>query len=288
MSTTTLLIDADYLCHRAFHSLGDLSYGGNDTGTLFGFLRDLTILKDRFAPDVWVFGFDAGVPLRRAVYPKYKQTRRLKKRKPEEQRAYDSLKKQMRVLRFHLLKSLGFSNVFWQVGYEADDVLAGISEQRQGDVIIVGADHDLYQLIRDKVSVWHPNRYLLVTRKKFRETFGIEPTQWPDVKAIAGCGTDDVQGVKGVGEKTACRFLSGELKKGKKYEDIVSHNHIWERNLRLVRLPYEGLQDFEVRPDQVTDVAWKQMCDQYGFRSLRGMVRWGKRARVRRSSGKSA
>lgn len=276
---TWLVIDAPYLCHRAFHSMGNLSYGEAMTGTLFGFLRDIITLKDLFQPDRFVFCFDAGTSKRREMYPKYKRSRRAKERTPEEQELYQQMQKQMRLLRYEILKGLGFSNVFYQIGYEADDIIGHLCWEDHPQIIIVSCDHDLYQLLSPRVSIWNMPKSQMITYESFRDEFKIEPSQWVDVKAIAGCSTDDIQGIKGVGEITACKFLRGDLKQGQKFIAIVEGTNLWERNLNLVRLPLAGLNKdrLQVRKDQVSQAKWIELCNRYGFQSLKGAVRWGRK-----------
>lgn len=276
---TWLVIDAPYLCHRAFHSMGNLSYGEAMTGTLFGFLREVITLKDLFQPDHFVFCFDAGTSKRREKYPKYKRSRRTKERTPEEQELYQQMQKQMRLLRYEHLKGLGFSNVFYQIGYEADDIIGHLCWEDHPQIIIVSCDHDLYQLLSPRVSIWNVQTSTMLTDESFRAECEIEPSQWVDVKAMAGCSTDDIQGIKGVGEITACKYLRGELKKGVKFDSIVQNDHIWRRNLELVRLPLPGLnpERLQVKKDQVSQSKWVELCNRYGFQSLKGAVRWGRK-----------
>ena len=270
---TWLVIDMNYLCHRAFHSTGNLTYQDVDTGVVFGVIRELIALRDLFNPKRFIFCFDSGKNLRREKYPKYKQGRRKRRREMDEdaRAAYDGMKRQICVLRFDVLKSVGFSNVFWQIGFEADDIIAAITQKRPTSVamIMVGADHDLYQLlVGQSVIMWNINTHKMVNARSFSEEYGVTPSQWADVKAIAGCSSDDVQGVKGVGEKTACKYLNGTLKTGKKFEDIVAKTNIWQRNLELVRLPMEGTVRPVTRPDKVHRAKWAKMCRKYGFKTL--------------------
>ena len=106
--------------------------------------------------------------------------------------------------------------------------------------VIVSTDQDLWQLLSgDRVTVWNPRTKKMLTEQAFRERWGIGPSQWADVKAIAGCPGDGVPGVPGVGEKTAAKFMAGRLKDTTKaYNRVVEANDLWERNLRLVRLSH--------------------------------------------------
>jgi DNA polymerase-1 len=269
---TWLVLDATYLCHRAFHSTGNLTYGDTRTGVLFGFMRDLVVLNELLQPERFVFCFDSHKSIRRKMYAKYKQGRVTKRKEAsdEDKIAYQGMQQQIVQLRSHLLTQLGFSNVFWKTGYEADDVIAGVCLQNTNTkLIVVGSDHDLFQLLTPNVMMWNPNKQKMTTEKSFTELYGITPRQWVDVKAIAGCSGDDVQGIKGVGEKTAIKFLTGKLKmESSAAVKIVMHDSIWRRNLKLVTLPLPGLGGFEVKKDYLSERRWKAVCRRYGMTSL--------------------
>lgn len=269
---TWLVVDSNYVCHRAFHSIGNLTFGDYRTGTLFGFLKTLLELDDLFVPDRHIFCFDAGASKRKAIYPQYKSSRREARQQMDDEarEAYQQMQKQIRLLRFELLDDIGYRNVFCETGYEADDLIASVAHNRPKGVkiIIVGADHDLYQLLAEHVVMFDLKNKRAYDRHSFRQEWGIDPRQWADVKAIAGCSGDDVEGIRGIGEKTAAKFLSGQLKPGKKYSSIVEGNDVWRRNLPLVSLPFEDTPVMRIRSDRVTYAGWKSVCRKYGFKSL--------------------
>jgi DNA polymerase-1 len=94
-------------------------------------------------------------------------------------------------------------------GYEADDVLASLAKkaEKEGyEVRILTADKDLYQLLSDRIHVLHPEGYL-ITPAWLWEKYGLRPDQWADYRALTGDESDNLPGVKGIGEKTARKLL---------------------------------------------------------------------------------
>jgi DNA polymerase-1 len=266
MKTPWLLLDCNYLAWRAFHSMGSLSFKEIQTGVVYGVLREVLSLQETFGTRRIAFCFDRGMLLRKIDYPGYK-ARRTKDKRDEED--HKEVRKQVNLLRTKYLPLIGFRNLFSQSGYEADDVIAGIVEPRPTkNFIVVSSDKDLYQLLSPRVTIWNPHKKERITEGKLREEFGIGPSQWADVKAIAGCVSDEVEGVRGIGEKTAAKFLRGELQTGKQFDLIVKGNSIWRRNLGIVRLPYPGLRDFQLVKDEVTGEGWQAIIDLLGMRSL--------------------
>lgn len=263
---TILLIDAPYLCYRAYFTTGRL-----ENGTIYGFLSALAKLKEKFNPQRIAFCFDGdGMPKRKEIYPPYKENR--KGGGDEEKKL---VRKQIRKLRDSWLKEMGWNNVFHQRGYEADDVIASIVIMGKGhgnEYIIVSADHDLFQLLDDRrVSMYLPQQDKLVDAEGFRKQWGIDGFKWSKVKAIAGCKTDNVPGVGRVGEKTATDYLAGRLS-GKRAElikeKVKDNQELIRFNLRLVRLPYEGTEDFRLKDDEATAKRWREWCSNNKMRSL--------------------
>lgn len=267
-----LVFDGTYLCHRAFHSTGGLEYQGVKTGVLYGFFRDLLSVQELFGTKKIVICFDGPYSLREAQFPGYKSSRRATHDDPEtaacRAELYDSIEK----LRLHYLPKAGFRNIWWVMGYEADDLMATATAEivaRGREVILIAADKDLLQLLSPAVSMWNPIKKQITTDVTFEQEWGISPSQWADVKAIAGCSTDDVDGVQGVGEKTAAKFLSGKLNPtSKAFEKITKANEIWRRNLPLVRLPFDGAPSFRLVNDEVTRESLTSVFNDLGFDSL--------------------
>jgi len=270
-----LLLDVSNLCHRAFHAHGELSYEGRPTAALYGVFKDIVFLKERFDTDRIAFIFDGGYDKRTQLMPRYKQSRRTpsKEMPPEEKAARSALRRQIYGLRINHLPDMGYRNVFLQEGYEADDVIAKLCESHGEDpdkkMIVVSGDSDLLQVIGPRVSVWSPIKKELITAKSFREKWKISPSQWADVKALAGCSSDDIPGIQRIGDITAAKFLAGNLKTtSRAYENIIECNSVWGRNLKLTKLPIEGTMDFELVDNECTSEKWDAVMRSLGMTSL--------------------
>ena len=272
--STTLLIDVSNMAHRAFYTTGSLSFGGDPTGVLYGLFRDIIEFRELFNADRIAFCFDGGWDKRIEVFPQYKSNRIAHRSEllPEDKELRRELRRQIYRLRNGLLNEAGFRNVFWQEGYEADDIIAWIAENHSHDFVIVSTDQDLFQcLVEDRVSMWNPITKRSTTQTSFELKYGVCPMQWSMVKAIAGCDGDGVPGIKGVGEKTAAKWIQGKLKPNSKaYEAIALASEHIKFNLQLVRLPFPGCGPFELNDDDVTKRSWDHVMNSLGMKSLIG------------------
>jgi 5'-3' exonuclease len=274
MKRRFLILDSNYLAHRAKHIFGELSDKGSATGVVYGFLKDILILRERFDTDRFIFCWDYGYNLRYKVYPKYKQNRKPKDYNKDEQEFEDAFQLQVNQLREIYLDTIGYKNIFYQEGYESDDVMAMVCQTLVPDLeegIIVTADKDLLQLIRKNIKWYNPRTKELMSRVKFTKTYGISPRKWAKVKAIAGCTSDNVKGIEGVGDKTALQYLKGNLKKTTKaYKNIkVGWKSVVLRNRPLVELPYKGTKPVRLVEDKVTQKGWDKVTKTLGMRSIR-------------------
>lgn len=289
MAAPTVLVDCNYLSYRAFYSkAGMLSHGGQATGVVYGFMRAVRDFEARWPLCRLAFCWDYGRGLREQKHPWYKESRR-KKRKEEmkdkkKRKMWRDFQQQVDDLRDKHLKRVGYRNVFKADGYEADDVIARLVEQCQEEdpdrkVVIVSGDEDLYQLLRRGVSCFHPKDQTTVTQKGFTNSYGIPPCLWAKVKAIAGCKGDDVPGVRGIGEKKASLFVSGNdglpAADRKKINAFLGSDE-YKRNLRLVKLPYKDCPSFEFRKDKVNINGWNELMAEIGANSLKqSTTPWG-------------
>lgn len=181
---------------------------------------------------------------------------------------------QMKMLRRQYLPTIGYKNIFVQKGYEADDIIASIcfNLSMLDKAIIISSDQDLYQLINFQVSSYNPVKKKILTLQGFKEKYGILPHEWKLVKALAGCNTDGVPGVKGIGEKTAIKYLTKNLKAtARAYQSITSKEglRIFERNMRLVSLPFKVTKVFKLQEDEITQEGWNKVMKKLGMKSLR-------------------
>ena len=262
-----LIVDSNFICYRSMIAMKGLSWEEHATGVIFGFLREIQNLTEKFESPRFVFAWDSRKSFRRDVYPDYKK--RPKVEDPEMEDLFRAGKPQFTELRLKVLPRLGFKNNFIQTGLEADDIIAWIVRDHAWEfdhTYIISSDEDLFQLLHDKVSIYNPREKKIYTEKDFLEEKDIFPEQWAWVKAVAGCNSDNVKGVVGVGEKTAIKYLKKELKPGKKFDIIKEFDITF--NISLVKLPHERSYPEELRPDELNFAEFEGLCLDYGFNSL--------------------
>ena len=201
-----LVIDGNSILNRAFYGVRPLNNrAGLHTNALFGMLNILLKQLGDLKPDYAAIAYDLKAPtFRHKLYDKYKAGR---KGMPEELAVQLPYSKKMSEL-------LGL-HVITLEGYEADDLLGTVSEMAKSsdteiESFVLTGDRDSLQLISDKVSVLLATNSdtQLYNRDTFFEKYGIEPSQFVDVKALMGDSSDNIPGVPGIGEKTAFKLIS--------------------------------------------------------------------------------
>lgn len=269
MKTPLLVLDVHYLCHRAFHSNDGLSHHGRPTGVIFSFLKTISLLKEEFQTDRVAFCFEHPKLFRYDIYPEYKQKRK-RDRTEKERREYNNLRIQISELQQRYLPKIGFKNIFCFRGYESDDIMAAIAKAtpENHETILVTADSDMYQCLSPEVSIYSPQKRRLFTEGWFWKTYGIAPRHWAIVKAIAGCHSDNIKGVPGIGEKTALKWLLDDDCQSSARVKIRDGRHIIRRNRKLVELPFEGCPTPKIAKDNISKPGWQEVCDILGMKSI--------------------
>jgi hypothetical protein len=174
-------------------------------------------------------------------------------------------------LKNRYLPKIGFRNIFCFRGMESDDIMAAIAANSTDNIILVTSDSDLFQCLREDVSIYSPQKQKLLTEQWFRRQHRISPSSWSLVKAIAGCHGDGVPGVGGVGEASALSFLAhNEITEGRRMRILSKEGRaIIRRNKALVKLPFEGCPSPVLKsPDRITKHSWIQVCHELGMRSI--------------------
>ena len=274
---TWLLLDSNFLCYRVRYTMKDMSFREIPTSIAYGFLQTILILQNTFKTKNIAFCFDSKHNKRKKIYPQYKASRKHNQPLTTEQEEEENIFRQQVVkLRRTYLPYIGFNNVFMQSGYESDDIMAKVCYSRLEhlDFIMVTADHDMFQCLRPNVRMFNPVKRKMWTVSRFKNEFGIMPRQWIDVKTLAGCTSDNIGGLKGIGEKTALRFLKRELKPSlKTYKTIMDYfaNPKEEESVlsKLVTLPYPGTKPVTLKRDCVTNKKWNSLCRKLGIKSLK-------------------
>jgi DNA polymerase I len=194
------LIDGHAVAYRQFHALPEAGFStksGEITNAVYGFTRILMdILLDK-QPKYLAVTFDRGLSGREDYFADYKGTR---EKMPE------SLGVQIE--RIHQVVEAFNIPILAIDGFEADDIIGTVSRQAEAqdiDVLIITGDRDILQLLTDHISVQlpafkgRPDEVYSVA--KFVEKYGLQPPQLVDLKALMGDTSDNIPGVKGIGEK---------------------------------------------------------------------------------------
>ena len=202
-----ILVDGNNLMFRSYYAT---AYTGNfmknskgdPTNALYGFVSMINKIIEEEKPEYMVVAFDIGKNFRHEKYEQYKAGRI---ETPEE------LKVQMPRAKV-LLDAMGIKHIEVE-NYEADDIIGTISkmayDDKEFDALIVSSDKDLLQLINEEVEVklLKTKGYIRYNPDSFEADYGIKPIRMIDLKALMGDPSDNVPGVKGIGEKTALKLL---------------------------------------------------------------------------------
>ncbi|MFC1730951.1 DNA polymerase [candidate division KSB1 bacterium] len=202
-----VLLDAHAILHRAYHALPDFSSNkGEPTGALYGLTAMLMKIIQELKPDYVVACYDLPEPtFRHDVYDEYKGKRT---------KTDDELIAQMDRSR-DIFEAFNVP-IYEKSGFEADDILGTIVEQTKGmkdiDVVIASGDMDTLQLVdKRRVQVYTLkkgiNDTILYDEKGVVERFGFKPDLLPDYKGLRGDPSDNIIGIKGIGEKTASTLI---------------------------------------------------------------------------------
>ena len=217
-----ILVDGNNLLFRSYYAT---AYTGNTmknskgfpTNAIYGFINMINKIISEEKPEYIMIAFDKGKTFRHDKYESYKGGR---SETPEE------LKMQFPVAK-QICEAMGI-HYFEIDNYEADDIIGTfakkVNENPLFTATIISSDKDLLQLITDEVDVklLKQTGFIRMDRKLFKETYQVEPIGMIDLKALMGDASDNIPGVKGIGEKTAISLLS-------KYQTLDNlYNHIDE------------------------------------------------------------
>lgn len=196
-----LVIDGNSIINRAFYALPLLSNSrGEYSNAVYGFVNILTKALLDLKPSHIAVAFDFGKKtFRHDIYPDYKGTR---KGMPEE------LACQMPILK-NLLSVMGIK-YFEQKEIEADDIIGTLSTLEIEKYLLSG-DRDLFQLIDSNTKIWFPKKGVseieVIDEKRLYEMMELSPNQIVDYKAIRGDASDNIPGIKGIGDKGALDLI---------------------------------------------------------------------------------
>ncbi len=203
-----VLVDGNNLMFRSYFAT---LYSGSTlrnkkgfpTNAIYGFVNMINKIISEEKPMYMAVAFDIGKTFRHEKYDYYKGKR---------DNTPDELKEQFPIAK-QILTAMNIK-YFELQGYEADDIIGTFSKKCEQDddfkALIVSSDKDLLQLITDQteVKLLKTKDYIRMDYKTFYDTYGIEPIKMIDLKALMGDASDNIPGVKGIGEKTALKLLT--------------------------------------------------------------------------------
>ena len=217
-----ILVDGNNLLFRSYYAT---AYSGNlmknskgfPTNAIYGFINMINKIISEEKPEYIMIAFDKGKTFRHEKYADYKGGR---------SETPDELKQQFPIAK-EICEAMGI-HYFEIDNYEADDIIGTFAKEVDNNPLfnatIISSDKDLLQLISDEVDVklLKQTGFIRMNKETFRETYGVDPIRMIDLKALMGDSSDNIPGVKGIGEKTAISLLS-------KYESLDNlYSHIEE------------------------------------------------------------
>lgn len=215
-----VLVDGNNLLFRSYYAT---AYTGNimrnkegfPTNGVYGFVNMINKIISEEKPEYMMVAFDIGKTFRHEKYERYKDGRR---------ETPDDLKVQFPVAK-KILTAMGIKYLEC-AEYEADDIIGTISmwceKDPEYEALIVSSDKDLLQLISDEtvVKLLKTKDYIWMDKKTFNDTYGFDPIHMIDLKALMGDSSDNIPGVKGIGEKGAIKLVSEYKTIDNIYENI--------------------------------------------------------------------
>ncbi len=243
------ILDGSAFIYRSFFALPPLSTkNGFPTGAIYGFMRTVFSLLKTEKPKCFVVVFDHPAPTTRAkVYSAYKS-----KRPPMP----NPLKLQIPIIK-EFLRLMGIP-ILEVEGYEADDLIGYLVKKAVDmgfSVKVYSPDKDILQLVSDKVSVINPMNGEVFTKKSVIEKFGVPPELIPDYLALVGDKVDNVEGIKGIGKKTAVKVLE----KYGSVENILKNFEEFKMAFPQADKEKLELSYFLVKLQQVPDIDLREM-----------------------------
>ena len=277
-----ILVDGNNLLFRSYYAT---AYNGNlmknskgfPTNAIFGFINMINKIILEEKPEYMLVAFDKGKNFRHEKYKEYKEGRI---KTPDDLLLQFPYAK--KVLENMGIKYLEVDN------YEADDIIGTYArladEDKNYDATIISSDKDLLQLISGDVNVklLKQKDYILMNEETFKEYYGVEPIKMIDLKALMGDVSDNIPGVKGIGEKTAINLIKeyGSLEnlyenidilKGKTKEKLIEDkdNAFFSKELatiyKKVPVPYT-FEDLKINSCDILSL--KKLYEELEFNSF--------------------
>ena len=277
MSKKILLIDGNSMANRAFYAtMGRMmkTPTGISTNAVYGFFQIMFKTIEEEKPDKIIVAFDISSSEKRTkIFNEYKAGRH---------KAPEDLTIQFPIIK-ELLKTMNIP-IVQKDGIEADDILGAIAkkEGKKGNkIIILTGDRDYFQLVDINVNIRYPKtimgktEYIIYDNYKINEEYGLTPEKLIEVKALMGDASDNIPGVKGIGEKTALKLIIqfGSLEKiyeyieksdGKEIAKATLNKLIQDkemayvsRNLGRIDIEYDYEKDLGINIDSIKYTDWR-------------------------------
>jgi len=238
-----VLIDTQNFFHRAFYAypMALTISEGEPINAVYGFASMLVALADELQPTHLAAADESEKEpvFRQIEFADYKGTRVPKS--PEEQIAFDAQLPKLN----EFLTASGIPRLIAE-GFEADDVAGTLADKfsKEAEVIVASNDRDLMQLINSRVRFYLPavgkQKAKLYGEKEFLEEYGFKPSQLVEYKALRGDPSDNIPGVRGIGEKTATELV-------KKYGTVEEiYKHILEIRPAVAQKLADGKKEAEL------------------------------------------
>lgn len=262
-----IIVDGYGFVFRAFHSMPPLTrQDGTPIGAVYGFTNMLLRFIEKHSADYIVVALDAGKKtFRHDIYPEYKAHR---PPAPEE------LIRQFPIIR----DAISAFNIktLEQEGLEADDLIASYASyaaQKGIEVMVVSADKDLMQLIRDGIYLYDPIKEKIIDSNSVKEKYSVLPYQMTDYLSLLGDASDNIPGVAGIGAKTASKLLEEFGSMENIYINIENVSPERSRKLllagqdrailskNLVKLKYDIASAYAIEDLKTPDIANQQFLD---------------------------
>jgi DNA polymerase I len=254
---TLYLIDGSAYIYRAFFALPALNNSkGLQTNAVYGFTTTLLkIIRERH-PDGIAVAFDEKGPTMR-----HEQFKDYKAQRPPMP---DGMKSQIPYIH-RIVDALAIPGLR-QAGYEADDLIGTLARkaERAGyDVVIVTGDKDMFQLLTPHVRIYDPVKDKWSGETECRERFGVEPARVVEIMGLMGDASDNIPGVKGIGEKTAMKLIAqfgtieellnrvGEVTPARIQSLLVEQAENARMSRRLATIEMESPVDFDPAAFQI-------------------------------------
>ena len=229
------LIDGNSYFYRAFHAIRSLSNSkGFPTNAIYGFTNMIFKIIREKKPGAIAIVFDSPVPTERhRIYEQYKAHR------PEMP---SDLALQIPFMK-EIIKAFNMP-AFEMPGYEADDIICTIAKKAAAQgagVFIVSGDKDMMQAVGDGIRIYDPMKDVIIDEAYVVERFALPPERVPELMALTGDASDNIPGVKGIGEKTARELL---LKSGGLDEILNDPEKV--KNERLRKMITDSLENIKL------------------------------------------